>query len=246
MAVHTAEHPRRPVFHTGAARWPYRVVAVDAASGPASAVPAEALTDAGIELATFRDGTSALLCMSAEDPAAVLAPTEMVGVDFTCFIDAVLEFSAVPVIVGLTGAPGSQDRAYQALDKGARALIALPVEWEQLSALTQQFAGRRSSFAVPLTYNQFRMEPAAHRVEVDGHPVNLSPIEFAAMALLLERAPSLVPQEHFLGALSGDRPMTVGHLKRVISRLRARLASVAPDQPDFIETVRSCGYRLRS
>jgi DNA-binding response OmpR family regulator len=245
MAVHTAEHPRRPVFSTGAARWPYRVVAVDAASGPA-AVPAETLTDAGIELATFRDGASALLRMSAEDPAAILAPTEMLGVDFGYFIDSVLELSAVPVIVGLTGQPGSQHRAYQALDKGARALIALPAEREQLSALTQQFAGRRSSFAVPLTYRQFRMDPAAHRVEVDGHPVNLSPIEFAAMALMLERAPSLVPQEHFREVLSGDRPMTVGHLKRVISRLRARLASVAPDQPDFIETVRSCGYRLRS
>jgi len=246
MALPTADYPRRPVFRAGTARWPYRILAVDSATGPASAVSPAAFAEAGIELTAFRDGASALLCMSAEDPAAILAPTEMLGVDFACFIETVVEFSAVPVIVGLTSEPGSQERAYQALGKGARALIALPAEREQLTALAQQVAARRSAFTVPRSYKHLSMDPSAHRAEMDGVPVNLSPIEFRALALLLEFAPNLVSQENFVEALSsGEHRMTTHHVKRVISRLRARLAATAPDKPDLIETVRSCGYRLR-
>lgn len=245
MTARATDH-RRPVFGEGVARWPYRILAVDSTTGPASSVPADFLLDAGIEISPFADGASALICMSSEDPAAILVPTEMLGVDFTYFVETVTQLCSVPVIVGLTNEPGSQERAYQALEIGARALTVLPAGLEQLTSLTQQLGVRRSGFVTRSQHALVAIDPEAHRVEVDGKAVHLSAVELGALKVLVEAAPHVVLNQEFVRLLSANRPMTLDNLKRVISRVRVKLAAAAPDQPDLIETVRSLGYRLRS
>jgi two-component system response regulator MtrA len=244
MAISIAPGDRPHVFSAGLARWPYRVLAVEAASSVVALLSEDGLSDTGIELATFQDGASALMCMSAEDPAVVLAPTEMRGVDFLCFVETVLKFSTVPVIVGLTSDEGSTERAYEAIRRGAHGLIALPAEPNQILALTQRFAAPRSAFSAPRTFGPISLDPQAHRVEAGGAPVNLSVVEFAVLNRLMLAAPALVTKEELMEV--GDGRLTLSHLKSVISRVRAKLAAAAPDQPDCIETVRSFGYRLRS
>jgi DNA-binding response OmpR family regulator len=246
MAVNIAHADRRHIFSAGVARWPYRILAVEPTTRPVSAAAADQLSGVGIELATFPDGASALMCMSAEDPAVVLAPTEIPGVDFHYFVDTILEFSTVPVIVGLTNEKGSNERAAEAMRRGAHGLIALPAGLDQMCALTKRIAAPRSAFSAPRTFNSISMDPQAHRVEVSGAPVNLSLVEFAVLARLMLAAPAVVTKDELVEVDVGDGQLTLHHLKRVISRLRAKLGDAAPDQPDFIETVRALGYRLRS
>jgi len=246
MTPRSADQRRRPGFGAGIARWPYRVVAVDATTGPACSAPAQSFLDVGVELTCFADGTAALLCLSNEDPAAVLAPTEMRGVDFICFIETVIELSAVPILVGLTRDPSGQQRAYAALDLGARALVALPVGRDELSPLTQQFATRRPSSATAGAHQHITLDAQAHRVEVAGTAVNLSSIELATLRVLFDAAPNLVSKEELVEILSPERRLTVAYMTRVISRIRYKLGAAAPDQPHFIETVQSLGYRLRN
>ena len=246
MAVQIAHDDRRHIFSAGVARWPYRILTVEATTSPVSAVDADQLSDVGIELATFRDGASALMCMSAEDPAVVLAPTEIPGVDFHYFIESILKFSTVPLIIGLTSDQGSKERAAEALRRGAHGLIALPAGLDQMCALTKRIAAPRSAFSAPRTFRSISMDPQAHRVEVNEIPVNLSLVEFAVLTRLMLAAPGVVTKDELIEVAVGDGKLTHNHLKSVISRLRAKLAEAATDQPDFIETVRALGYRLRS
>jgi hypothetical protein len=50
----------------------------------------------GIDLRPYADGPSALLGLMAEDPAAVLAPTDLIGVDFENFVRAIVAWSDIP------------------------------------------------------------------------------------------------------------------------------------------------------
>jgi two-component system, OmpR family, response regulator MtrA len=238
MAIDVAHADRRQIFSAGFARWPYRILAVEATTNP--------ISDIGIELVTFPDGASALMCLSAEDPAVVLAPTEIPGVDFHSFVEAILEFSTVPVIVGLTSGQGSSERAAEALRRGAHGLIALPAGLDQLGALTKRIAPPRSAFSAPRTFGSISMDPQAYSVDVGGVPVNLSLMEFAVLTRLMLAAPAVVTKEELMEVEVGNGQLTHNHLKSVISRLRAKLSDAAPDQSDVIETVRAVGYRLRS
>ena len=85
----------------GAIRWPYRVVAVESPSGMLTRSGYDHLLANGIDLRPYADGPSALLGLMAEDPAAVLAPTDLIGVDFENFVRAIVAWSDIPVIVGL-------------------------------------------------------------------------------------------------------------------------------------------------
>lgn len=246
MAVNLDHVDRRQIFSAGFARWPYRILAVEATTSPVSTVEADQLGDLGIELVTFSDGASALMCMSVEDPVVVLAPTEIPGVDFDYFVEAILKFSTIPVIVGLTSDQGSNERAAEAMRRGAHGLIALPAGLDQMCALTKRIASPRSAFSAPRTFGSISMDPQAYRVEVSGVPVNLSLVEFAVLTRLMLAAPGVAIKEELMEVEVGDGHLTHNHLKSVISRLRTKLAEAAPDQPDFIETVRALGYRLRS
>jgi DNA-binding response OmpR family regulator len=245
MAVSTGPGDRRQIYSAGLARWPYRILAVETGS-PVSTVLEDRLSEAGVELSVFPDGASALMCMSTEDPAVVLAPTEIHGVDFLCFVETVLKLSTIPVIVGLTSDQGSTERAYEAMRRGAHGLMALPAEPGQIVALTQRFAAPRSAFSAPRTFGLISIDPQAHRVEVSGTPVNLSVVEFAVLNRLMVAAPAMVTKEDLMEVDVGDGHLTLQHLRSVIYRLRAKLTAAAPNQPECIEAVRPFGYRLQS
>ena len=110
----------------GAIRWPYRVIAVESPSHMLTRISYDHLLASGIDLRPYADGPSALLGLMAEDPAAVLAPTDLIGVDFRRFVQAIVAWSDIPVIIGLTNDEESHQRAFRGLEAGARGLLGLP------------------------------------------------------------------------------------------------------------------------
>jgi len=84
-----------------------------------------------------------------------------------------------------------------------------------------------------------RLDPAAHRVEVDGSEVSLAPREFLLLEHLLRAHPAAVHKEELLEKVWGDLDdanvveVYVGYLRRKLGRAR-------------IETVRGVGYRMAS
>jgi DNA-binding response OmpR family regulator len=229
----------------GAIRWPYRVIAIESPSHMLTRNSYDHLLASGIELRPYADGPSALLGLMAQDPAAVLAPTDLIGVDFRCFVQAIVAWSDIPVIIGLTNDEESRQRAFQGLDAGARGLIWLPFSPEQLTSAIRHLGLTRTESAARLRYGSIELDVQAHQVRVSGNTVHLTPREFALVKYLLAQAPRVVSAAE-IAAVIGDDQHVVGPVmvRKYVQNLRRKLSEARPGQPAVLETVRGLGYRL--
>jgi two-component system response regulator RegX3 len=198
----------------------------------------------GIELRGYPDGASALVNLTDENPAAVLVPTDLPGVDLLHFVQAVVAKSAAPVIVGSGAGPESYDLAYRALDAGARTLIAAPFSPDQL-ALTIQHVDMRYRPSATVVRGPIILDHDRHSVVVAGTARYCSPREFLLLEYLLKVAPRVVPVEE-LAVIIGQQPGAAGaaRVRRCVQRLRHALDAGRPGQPSLIESIHGSGYRL--
>lgn len=225
-------------------RWPYRVVAVESASRPLTDTAHPTLLDHGIDLHPYVDGPAALLALMEEDPAAILAPTDLVGVDFARFVAAVVAWSDIAVIVGLTDDPASHTLAFEALEVGARGLLGLPFAPAQMASSLRHL-GYSNTTAAGLQYGSLELDRQGHQARLFGTPVQLTPREFTLLELLLREAPRVVSLAE-IGAALGEAhyPAEESRVRKGVQLLRRKLAPLHPDQQHVIESVRGLGYRL--
>jgi DNA-binding response OmpR family regulator len=226
----------------GAIRWPYRVIAVESRSQVLTPSGRDDLLASGIELRPYADGPSALLSLMAEDPAAVLAPTDLIGVDFQCFVRAIVARTDIPVIVGLTNGEESQQRAFQGLDTGARGLIWLPFDSDQLTSAIRHLGLTRTGSASIVRYGSIELDVQAHRVRVSGREVHLAPREFALVQYLLAEAPRLISAAEIAAVIGVNQLAGPVRVRKYVQNLRRKLTE--PGQPAVLENVRGLGYRL--
>jgi two-component system OmpR family response regulator len=142
----------------------------------------------------------------------------------------------VPVLL-LSAKDGEHDVA-DGLDYGADDYLTKPFSFvvllARLRSLLRRDTGPRPAV---LAAGGVSLDPATHRVEVDGAPVELSPREYLVLERLLRAAPAVVSKEELLDSVwsSGDDAnvveVYVGYLRRKLGRER-------------IETVRGAGYRV--
>jgi DNA-binding response OmpR family regulator len=229
----------------GAIRWPYRVIAVDSPAGPLTQAGHQELLNHGIDLHPYPDGPSTLLGLATEDPAAVLAPTDLAGVDFVRFVQAITAWSDVPVLIGLAEDPTSHEKAFQALDAGARGLIALPAGPYELATTLKQFGLTHNAAGGTITYGALELDRPAHLARVAGTAVHLSPLEFRLVNHLITEAPRVVPVSEVAAVLGEPgQPADSVRVRACIRRARQRLNAASPGQPPVVETVRGLGYRI--
>ncbi len=142
----------------------------------------------------------------------------------------------VPVLL-LSAKDGEHDVA-DGLDYGADDYLTKPFSFVVLLArirsLLRRDPGPRPSV---LEAGGLSLDPASHRVRVDGAEVDLSRREYLVLEQLLRAAPAVVGKEELLDAVwaSGEDAnvveVYVGYLRRKLGRER-------------IETVRGAGYRV--
>jgi DNA-binding response OmpR family regulator len=144
----------------------------------------------------------------------------------------------VPVLM-LTAKDGEYDEA-DGLDYGADDYLTKPFSFvvllARLRALLRREAGPRPT---ALTVGPVSLDPAAHRVTLDGAEVSVSRREFLVLEHLLRAHPAVVSKESILDAVWGTPDETdanivevyIGYLRRKLGRAR-------------IETVRGVGYRM--
>lgn len=226
-------------------RWPYRVVSVESASRPLTHTPHADLLEHGIDLHLYADGPAALLALMEEDPAAILAPTDLVGVDFARFVAAVVAWSDLAVIVGLTDDPGSHTLAFDALEAGARGLVGLPFAPAQLASSLQHLGYTNTTTAAGLQFGNLELDRQGHEARLSGRPIQLTVREFTLLELLLSEAPRIVSLAE-IGAALGDAQLSTdeARVRKSVQILRRKLGPLPPGQPHLIESVRGLGYRL--
>jgi len=144
----------------------------------------------------------------------------------------------VPVIM-LTAKDGEYDEA-DGLDYGADDYLTKPFSFvvllARLRVLLRREAGPRPT---ALAVGPISLDPAAHRVTLDGSEVSVSRREFLVLEHLLRAHPAVVSKESILDAVWGSPDETdanivevyIGYLRRKLGRAR-------------IETVRGVGYRM--
>jgi DNA-binding response OmpR family regulator len=148
----------------------------------------------------------------------------------------------VPVIM-LTAKDGEYDEA-DGLDYGADDYLTKPFSFvvllARLRVLLRREAGPRPT---ALAVGPISLDPAAHRVTLDGSEVSVSRREFLVLEHLLRAHPAVVSKESILDAVWGSPDETDANIVEVyIGYLRKKLS--AGDGAAPIETVRSVGYRL--
>jgi DNA-binding response OmpR family regulator len=231
----------RPI--PAAARWPYPLMSAASPSGLTQA-SADCMLELGVELRVFADGASALVSVTEEDPAALLIPTDMEGVDLLRFVQVVVAKSDAPIIVGSGVDPESHRLAYQALDAGARTLIAAPFSPEQL-ALTIQQVDLRYRASAALAHGPVTVDRDRHVVFVAGTPRYCGPREFLLLEHLLKVAPRVASVEE-IAVIIGQQAHAVNaaRVRRCVQRLRRTLDAGRIGQPSLIENIHGSGYRL--
>ncbi|WP_172979672.1 winged helix-turn-helix transcriptional regulator [Agromyces agglutinans] len=197
-----------------------------------------------MEIHGYSDAIGALLAVREEEPAAIVAPTDMVNVDFMSFIEAMAAWSEVPVIVGVANHDGAADLAYQAIARGARSILALPCRPDQLISAVRSCGVRIDSHSRPLTIGTLLLEPQAFRVTIDGRTVPLTPREFLLVQCLMLATPRVVSVEELTRALSTYDDGSVPATRALVTRVRKKLEATAVGSGRILETLRGIGYRI--
>jgi DNA-binding response OmpR family regulator len=143
-------------------------------------------------------------------------------------------------VLMLTAAGTLEDRV-EGLSQGADDYLPKPFEFAELVARIRAL-GRRARPALPpvLVHGDIRLDPARHTASRAGHPLSLSPKEFAVLEILLEARGTVVSAEELLERGWEETVDPFTHvIKMTISRLRAKLGN-----PPVIETVVQAGYRI--
>jgi DNA-binding response OmpR family regulator len=229
----------------GGIRWPYRVIAVESPSRTLTPCGPDRLLASGIDLRPYPDGPSALLNLMAEDPGAVLAPTDLIGVNLLRFVRTIVGRSDIPVIIALTGDEESHQRAFHGLEAGARGLISLPADPDQLASAIRHLGLTRTESAASLQFGPIFLDPQAHQVRVSGRVVRLSPREFALVEYLLAEAPRVVSVSEIAAVVGYDQQLDgLVKARKYVEKLRRKLNEARTGEPAVLETVRGLGYRV--
>jgi len=194
------------------------------------------------------DGAHAIRAFEAAPPDLVVLDLGLPRVDGWHVMGRIRETSSVPIIV--VTALGAEADKIRGLASGADDYVTKPLSFPELVARVAA-ALRRARPPAPggpagetIELAGLRIDGRAHRVEVGGQEVHLTPTEFRLLRHLAERPGTLVEHGDLLAAVWGPAYRDDHHLLReTVRNLRARLAAAAPGQR-FIETQYGLGYRF--
>jgi two-component system, OmpR family, KDP operon response regulator KdpE len=207
-----------------------------------------ALTARGYPTAVAATGAEALEVLTQQAPAAVILDLGLPDMGGIEVLRRIRDWSDLPVIV-LT-AEGAEDRKVQALDDGADDYVTKPFSTPELLARLRAALRYRRGAGEPgdvdgpvYEVGDLRVDVAHREVVVGGAKVDLTPKEFAFLALLARHAGKVLTHRMILQEVWGPDYGTESQYLRVYaSQLRKKLGE-DPARPRLV-TEPGVGYRL--
>ena len=202
----------------------------------------------GYELLTATNGKEALELVKAQPVDLILMDIMMPLMDGIVATDKIREFSNVPII--LITAKSETEDVVLGLNVGADDYITKPfVPVEVLARVRSQLRryGMQKDSAPQkdqLSVGGIRLNDLEKTVKVDGEPVNLTPIEYAILKLLLEHPNKVYSSKAIYRIVWNEEPMgNEGAVSVHIRHLREKI-EIDPGNPRYIKVVWGQGYKM--
>jgi two-component system response regulator RegX3 len=209
---------------------------------------AYALKQEGYQVVLAGTGQSAMESLRRHGPALVVLDVGLPDINGVEVCRRMRRESAVPIMF-LTARQEEVDKVV-GLDAGGDEYLAKPIGIAELAARVRALL-RRSRMATPGAASPavFRVQDVfldaeAHRVEVRGREVSLTPREFSLLQLLMSNPGRAVNRQQILDTVWGTEWFGDENVVEVFVRQLRRKVEMDPDKPRLIETVRGVGYRL--
>jgi two-component system phosphate regulon response regulator PhoB len=205
------------------------------------------LKNSGYRIMTAGDGAAAIAIATTDPPSIVvldLMLPDMTGFEVLNALRAAPATRDVAVLM-LTALREDTDRI-RGLSMGADDYLTKPFNPEELVLRVAAILRRRSigSSATDVTaFGDLEIDRSARRVSWRGRDLDLTPIEYRLLLLLVDFRGHAHERSHLLEAVWDAGPeMRTRTVDVHIQRLRAKLGPAG----DMVETVRGYGYRFNA
>ena len=222
-----------------------RVLVVDDEPGMRRALRA-GLEARGYRVTTAATGQAAVDLVAVEPPDVVVLDLGLPDIDGIEVCRRIRGWTDVPIVV--LSAEGSEQRKVLALDEGADDYVTKPFSMPELLARVRVALRHRPAEGAPvdeavLAVGDLSVDLASRVVTVAGRPVELTPKEFAFLALLARWPGRVLTHRAILHEVWGPEYGTETQYLRVYaSQLRKKLHD-DPARPRLV-TEPGVGYRL--
>jgi DNA-binding response OmpR family regulator len=203
------------------------------------------LERAGFHVQTASNGPEAVSRFQHGSPDLVLLDLNLPGMDGLDVARAMRRDSNVPIIM-VTARVDEADRLV-GLELGADDYVVKPFSPKELVARVRAVLRRaQQAPEVPevLRAGEITVDLSKHTVEVSGARVDLTPTEFALLAVLVREPGRVFSRLQLLEASQGDA--FAGYERTVDAHIKNLRAKIEPDprHPRFVQTVFGVGYRF--
>lgn len=205
------------------------------------------LVGQGYEVLTAADGREALEVYRENCPDLILLDIMMPNMDGYQFIGQLRKESDVPVI--MITAKQQEAEIIKGFDLGADDYITKPFRLRELlvrmRAVLRRAAPADGASPV-LQVGEISLDYSRHEVKNNGQVVELTPLEFHVLEMLMRTAGKVVKRADLaIGLMENGYTGSEATLKIHIRNLRLKLGD-DPDQPKYIDTIFGIGYRFLS
>jgi two-component system phosphate regulon response regulator PhoB len=205
----------------------------------------EPLRNAGHEVTVIREGRPALQAVRSHGAELVmldLVLPDVQGLEICRALRGDRTTRAVPIFV-VTSRTDEMDRVI-AFEVGVDDFVAAPFSVrEVLLRVRVLLRPRPVAKTTPvLRVGALSLDARSHRVWVDKDEITLSVREFRLLEALMTRRDRVLPRQALLEIVWGGADVGARSVDAYVTRLRRKLGAAR----DYVETVSSVGYRLKS
>jgi two-component system KDP operon response regulator KdpE len=203
-----------------------------------------ALKSVGYDVTEADSVQAGLAALVRQQPDLLILDLGLPDGDGMALLAELRTFSKIPVIV-LSVRSGDSDKV-QALDVGAQDYVSKPFSVEELLARVRaQLRDRLPEKTQPLLDDGYLQIDLARRlVKVQQQAIDLTPKEYAVLALLAQHRQCVITQKQLLEQIWGPTHGQDSHyLRIVVSHIRQKIGD-DPTEPRYLKTEAGIGYRL--
>lgn len=206
------------------------------------------LSREGYRVTTAIDGHGALATAESERPDLIILDLMLPGMDGYEVLQRLREderTEAIPIIL-LTARREEEERV-KGFEVGADDYITKPFSSRELALRVEALLRRSKAEPVSATrriaVGPVELDREAHRAYSEGDEVDLTPLEYRLLEVLLERRGRVQSRRQLLEAVwDTNAAIETRTVDMHVARLRNKLGGAAP----LLETVRGVGYRFRA